>query len=779
MARVAAAQGPSYLSAPSNTRMYRSLLLLLAFVLALAGQAQRVGVVMSGGGATALSHIGVLKALEENDIPIDYIAGSSMGALVGALYASGISPAQMDSLFQSDQYQIMATGGIEPAYKYYFKQDPPDASMLTLGLNVDTTLQMSLPTNLRSPTLIDFEQMRTFAGAAAAASYNMDSLFVPFRCVASDITARKEVVFARGDLAVAVRASMSYPFYFKPIRIDGHLMMDGGMYNNFPADVMYDAFMPDFIIGSNVSYNAHPPSEDDLMSQLKAIMTQPTNYVLPCDEGVIIEPRTEVSLFDFAGAKQAIADGYAAAMAQMESIKEHVKRRRDRQELQEARGHFQAQCPPVVLGDIHFEGLTKGQAVYCERLLNKQNEPVTGEGLKPRYFRLFADYNIGGMLPRACYVPERGNFDLNIAVKRERSLEVQFGGLVSSRPINTGMLAARYNLFGRTSSRIEGRAYFGKFYTAGQLRWRTDLSSRLPIYIEPIMTLNRWDYFSGFTSFFQEVRPSYIVQKELWEGLNVGMALGNKGVARMDLKYADSKDSYYQKAEFTARDTADMTEFSHATLGFTLERNSLNRKQQPNSGELLRLSLRYVGGDEKTMPGSQWEERQTYRQRHDWLVLKAHLNKYFLPKGIFKFGLLAEGVYSTQSFFQNYTATVLQTPVFQPTPESRTYFFENYRAPQYVAGGVRSIMAVARNKFDLRLEGYIFQPYKALRRESGNITGEGSIIGDRHFISSGSLIYQSPLGPLWFNMSYMDGLRNPWVWSLNFGYVIFAQTARE
>ncbi|MBZ0207687.1 MAG: patatin-like phospholipase family protein [Flavobacteriales bacterium] len=759
--------------------MRRTATFFFALLIAIAADAQRIGVVLSGGGAVGLTHIGVLKALEDNDIPIDYITGSSMGALVGALYASGISPNEMDSLFQSDVYQQMAVGGVEPKYLYYFKQDMPDASMITLGLNVDTALQMSLPTNLRSPVLIDFEQMRSFAGASAAAGYNMDSLFVPFRCVASDITARREVVFSKGDLALAVRASMSYPFYFKPILINGHLMMDGGMYNNFPADVMYDAFMPDYIIGSNVAYNAPPPTEDDLMSQLKAIMTQPTNYLLPCDPGIIIEPKTHTTLFDFASAKQAVADGYASAMEHMPEIKAEVARRRAKAEVEQARTRFKGKAPPVVFGDIHFHGLNKNQALFCERLLNKRNEPLSAEDLKPRYFRLYADNNVGGLFPQATYSPVRGNFDLDLRVKRERRLEVQFGGLVSSRPVNTGMVSARYNIFGRTSSRVEALGYFGKFYTSGQLRWRRDLSSRTPLYVEPLVTLNRWDHFSGFTSFFQEVRPSYIVTRELWGGANIGMALGNKGLLRFDAKYAQSKDSYYQNSDFDAVDTADVTEFHYGTTGLTLERNSLNRKQQPNSGELLRVSMRYIGGNENTLPGSQWTERQSFTARHDWVVFKARLDKYFLPKGIFKFGALAEGVYSTQPFFQNYSETVIQAPVFQPTPESRTYFLENYRAPQYLAGGLRTIIAVARNKFDLRVEGYLFQPYKALQRNPDNTASEGSAVSSRYYIGSGSLIYQSPLGPIWFNTSYMDGLEKPWVWSLNFGYVIFSQSARE
>ncbi|HEY0978860.1 MAG TPA: patatin-like phospholipase family protein [Flavobacteriales bacterium] len=752
--------------------------ILLCFSL-LQASAQRVGVVLSGGGAVGLTHIGVLKALEENGIPVDYITGSSMGALIGAMYAAGITPWQMDSLFRSDLYQLMAQGSIEPDYQYFFKEDTPDATLLGVRFNPDTTLQASLPTNLRSPVLIDFEQMQAFAGASAAAGYNMDSLLVPYRCVASDITAQRPVVFAAGDLALAVRASMSYPFYFKPIRIDGHLMMDGGLYNNFPSDVMYDTFLPDFIIGSNVAFNNAPPSEDDLMSQLKAMMMAPTNYSVPCDPGIMIEPKTETTLFDFASSEQAVADGYAAAMLQMPAIKAAVMRRVPRSEMEARRKAFKQRCPPVVIGDIRFEGLTGPQSRFAEKVLNKRQKTLTAAELKPNYFRFYADQSVSGLFPRATYVEERGNFDLDVTVKREKPLEVRFGGLFSSRPVNTGMVGLRYNLFGNTSSRIEGIGYFGKFYTSGQLKWRTDLSSRIPIYIEPLFTFNRWDFFRGFSTFFDEVKPSYIVDREIWGGLNLGIAMGNKGLLRLDAKYAQIKDDYYQENDFTATDTADVTEFFHGTTGLTLERNSLNRKQHPNSGESLRLQLRYVGGEEHTMPGSRATERQVLREGREWLMAKVTLDKYFIPRGTVRFGLLAEGVYSTQPFFQNYKATVLRAPVFQPTPETRTYFLENYRAPQYLAGGARAIIAVARNKFDLRLEGYVFQPYKAIKRDGFDQATEGKPISDRYFIASGSLIYQSFIGPVWFNTSYIDGLGKPWVWSLNFGYAIFAQKAGE
>jgi predicted acylesterase/phospholipase RssA len=113
-------QAPNFAAQPHM----RTALLFLALFIGFEAGAQRIGLVLSGGGAVGLTHIGVLKALEDNGVPVDYITGSSMGALIGALYASGISPAQMDSLFQSDLYQEMAKGGVEPQYSYYFKQGP-------------------------------------------------------------------------------------------------------------------------------------------------------------------------------------------------------------------------------------------------------------------------------------------------------------------------------------------------------------------------------------------------------------------------------------------------------------------------------------------------------------------------------------------------------------------------------------------------------------------------------------------------------------------------------
>ena len=238
------------------------------------GYTQKVGLVFSGGGASGVSHIGVLKALEEYNIPIDCIAGTSMGALVGGLYAAGYSPQEIEDLFLSQQFKDWAEGKVDSKYEYYLREKRENPSMITFKVEVDTLLETTLPTNLVSPTAVDYGLMKYLAPATAVAENKFDNLFIPYRCVASDIIAKEPVVLKEGDLAKAVRASMAYPFYLSPITYDDKLLFDGGLYNNFPADVLYTEFKPQFVIGSNVSSNFEAPDEDNIVSQIKAIISQ-------------------------------------------------------------------------------------------------------------------------------------------------------------------------------------------------------------------------------------------------------------------------------------------------------------------------------------------------------------------------------------------------------------------------------------------------------------------------------------------------------------------------
>lgn len=261
-----------------------SILLCLCVFFALPLKAQKVGLVLSGGGAKGITHIGIIRALEENNIPIDYVAGTSMGAIVGALYAMGYSPDDMERLIKSDDFKRWYTGNIEEQYIYYFKKNPPTPEFVNVRVSLKNPLQkvkaQFLPSSVVDPLQMNFAFLQLFGQATASCHNDFDRLFIPFRCVASDVYNKRPIIFRKGDLGDAVRASMSFPAMFKPIEIDSVLVYDGGIYNNFPTNVMMQDFHPDIMIGSAVSSNPGKPKDDDIMGQLENMIMQ--KPIIPC-----------------------------------------------------------------------------------------------------------------------------------------------------------------------------------------------------------------------------------------------------------------------------------------------------------------------------------------------------------------------------------------------------------------------------------------------------------------------------------------------------------------
>ncbi|NCU32486.1 MAG: patatin, partial [Candidatus Moranbacteria bacterium] len=202
--------------------------------------AQSVGLVLSGGGARGITHVGVIKALEESGIPVDYVAGTSMGAIVGSMYAMGYSSDEVITILKSDEFKRWSTGETDPAYvNYYINPDHrPSFADVHLNINRTDSLDVStrfIPTNIVSPRQMNYAFLELYSQATAACDGNFDKLFVPFRSVAADVYEERPVIFRNGSLSDAVRTSMTFPFMFKPISVDGRLLFDGGIYNNFPV----------------------------------------------------------------------------------------------------------------------------------------------------------------------------------------------------------------------------------------------------------------------------------------------------------------------------------------------------------------------------------------------------------------------------------------------------------------------------------------------------------------------------------------------------------------
>lgn len=758
----------------------RNIFSLFILLSCLFSTAQKVGLVLSGGGASGLAHIGVLKSLEENKIPIDYITGTSMGALVGAMYSIGYSPAQIEKILISEEFKNLAYGTIPNKYIYYFKKKEETAAWTSFKLSLDSSLSTNLlPTNVISPIPIDFALMEMMAAPIAAANYNFDSLFIPFRCLASDIERKQSVVFRKGDLGEAIRASLSYPFYLKPVTIDGRLLYDGGIYNNFPSNVMFDDFYPDIIIGSNVTNNVPPPSEDNLISQLKTMLLTKTNFDILCENGVIIEPVVNRGTFDFDDPLPIIDSGYVAAQRKIAKIKSCLYREADQDELNKKRALFSAKQKALEFNTINIEGLNKRQSNYARKLLVPRKKTIPVEKIKPEYFRLAKDDKINQIFPKALYDKGTGYYDLNLKIKKEKDLLVQVGGNISNRPISGGFLGVQYNYMGNIGISVMGNSYFGKLYNSAQVKVRFDFPSRLKFYVEPNFTANRWDFFtSSNAAFFIDTRPSYLIQKDQYGEMNLGIPIGTKGKMVAGTALASITNNYYQADHFLEKDTADKTVFETFTSHLYYERNTLNRKQYASEGSYTAVKFRYIQGEEYTQPGSTSINKDPLRRLHEWFQIKAVYDKYYIKTRFFKTGLYFEGVYSGQTLFNNYTASILTSPAFQPIPESKTLFQEGYRAHKYIAGGLKNIISVRKN-IDLRIEAYIYQPYQQIIELPDRTAGYTSAFSQRFLIATASLVGHTPLGPISLSTNYYNREDDPFTFLFHFGYFIFNKKALD
>ena len=754
----------------------RLLISFLLLVTSLSGISQKVGLVLSGGGALGLAHIGVLKALEENNIPIDYITGTSAGAMVGSMYATGMSPRHMEALVYDDKFQLMSNGGIEPKYKYYFRKKDDNASLINIRFAKDFDISKSLPTNVTNPISLDFEYMKQYSNISAQANYNFDSLFVPFRCVASDISTKSQVIFDRGHLNQAVRASMTYPGYIRPIKVDGKLLFDGGLYNNFPSDIMYEDFMPDIIIGVNFTDTAAPPDQDDPISQLKTMILNRAETSIICENGILIEPNASIGVFDFGNAEKIVQEGYDAAMKVMPQIKEAIKQRVSDSVLLQRRIAFRKNLKPILFDEIVVEGVSENQAKYIKSALLRKKEIIDIEELQKRYFRLAEDEKVKYMYPLAKYNEVTEYYKLVIRVKPEKPFNIQFGGLFSSKPINTAYIGMEYLRLSKFGLKVSANSYFGKFY--GSVGGRTDIEAnfKLPIKLGVYGYINRWDFFKSFATFFEEVKPSYIIENEKYAGIDLQIPVSNFGKVTASYDIGIVENNYYQTEQFVAADTADATTFEAQSFSLEYKQSTLNRKMYATEGGLVHLQTSYVFGKENTIPGSTSPLVSPAENiDQSWYFFKGRLEKYFKISKKFKFGGELEGMLLiTDKFFDNYTATIIQAPAYYPTLESRTFFIPEQASHDYIAGGLKSIYSF-KPTLDFRLEGFVFQPYTQIVASEFNVPfyDVDNAWQTRYFTGSASLVYHSPIGPVAFAVNYYQARAQPWSFIFNFGYFIY------
>lgn len=758
----------------------RTLLLSILVLTTLVVKAQKVGLVLSGGGSKGVVHIGVIRALEEAEIPIDYITGTSMGAIIGGLYAAGYTPDEMEALITSAEFNYWSTGKIDPAYKYYFKLPVKNASWLDLKFNIDSLIKPSIPTNLISPMMMDFAFLELFASASAAAKYNFDSLMVPFRCLASDISKAQQVILAKGDLGSAIRASMTFPFYFKPIMIDSVLLFDGGMYNNFPSDIMLKHFNPDIIIGSQASANAETPQANNVFSQIENMLMMKTNFNVICENSVMIKPNiVDVNVVDFGHTAAFIDSGYIQARRMIPEIRQFVVEVRTRQEVDSLREAFNKTKPDLNIGTFEIKGLKRSQYQYMKQLLNRQSVTLpdgstamllTLDMVKPQYYRFIAEGRIGSIYPRMQYHPNIGKYNLALDIERQNQLVTEIGGAITSSSVNELFLQLKYFLWTSRSMQFTANSYFGRFYNSALFETRIDIPDSKPYFISAGFVFNKFNYFRTLTFFYADEDPYFLIEKEQFGYVSLGIPVKNDGKIVFDLPFGVLRDRYYQTNTYSRLDVLDRTSFSFIAPGVLFEIHSLNHKEYANSGVNFKAEINLVTGTEYFYPGTTSPEQENLKVQHFWIQGKLEYENYFAKYKQIRFGLYSQLNYSTQYHFTNYTSSILSSIVFQPIPESTIRFMPLYRSNQFVAVGSKNVYSITNN-FDFRVEGYLMVTKDALVNDQ--IAAQPSSLIQFNPLASSVLVYRTPIGPISMNLNYYSGEDKPFSFFLKLGYLIF------
>ena len=444
--------------------------ILLPFSLHSQEQRKKVGVVLSGGGAKGMAHIKALKVIEEAGIPIDYIAGTSMGAIVGGLYAIGYTTEQLDSMVRKQDWTFLLSDRIkrsamsltdrERSEKYTvsipFTKTPKDAAAggLMKGQNL---------ANLFSDLTVGYHD-----------SIDFNKLPIPFACVAANVVNGEQIVFHDGILSTAMRASMAIPGVFTPVRQDSMVLVDGGIVNNYPADVV-KAMGADIIIGVDVQ-NALKKADKlnsvpDILGQIVDITCQ-SNHEKNVDLTdtyirVNVEGYSSAS-FTPAAIDTLMRRGEEAAKEQWNSLlalKKKIGIAEDYTPKQHGPYSSLSNARTVYVTDISFSGVEVDDKKWLMKKCNlKENSDITTQQIEQALYQLRGSQSYSSASYTLKETPK--GYHLNFLLQEKYERRINLGIRFDSEEIASLLVNATADLKTHIPSRLALTGRLGKRYAA-------------------------------------------------------------------------------------------------------------------------------------------------------------------------------------------------------------------------------------------------------------------------------------------------------------------------
>lgn len=751
---------------------------------------QSVGLVLSGGGAKGIAHIGVIQALEDNNIPIDYITGTSMGAIVGGLYAMGYTTDEMMSLILSKEFSYWSTGKIDPSSVYYFSKSEPTPTMFTLPIvSKKDKATDSVPASLISPLPMNFGFMDIFSAYTAQCEGDFNKLFVPFRCVASDVAAGHKVVHASGSLGDAIRSSMSFPIVFQPIRINGALLYDGGIYDNFPVDVMTHDFSPEIMIGVDVSTPATGP-QTSLMDQVDNLVMQQQTYALDPRLGIKIKlDLHQFSLLDFEAARRIYQIGYDKTMSMMDSIKSRVHSRVPAIARETARGAFKSRTPYLRFDSINVSGASPKQNRYIKYLFTPSHQADTFGITHARqsYYRAISPGRLRDLFPQAIYNDSSGLFTLDLKATVKNKLNIGVGGYLTSSTNSYLYASAGYKTLSFSSISAHLGLWLGQSYLGARLTGDINLRTSIPSSVGLEAVVSRERFYESEHMFYETNAPAFIIDHEYYGRASFNMAAGSLGRLSLGIGYGHLYDSFYPNTSDIAYRTG--RDHSYYNLGQVLIRytgNTLDNDQLPTKGSAYNLCAMGLLGTYHYDPAISTPVLP--QERHDtrWLQLELNSRNYFDFNKYFSLGIESDILVSTRSLASTYNASIVNAPAYYPSIASHNIFNPALRANSFIGIGLIPVYKYS-SALTARLMLNCFLPFRrieATEQQSGTGSGissyttqgvdNGRWFSNPEFYSELNVSYSFPFATLSGYVNYVSSGARNWNVGLTFGIYLTA-----
>jgi NTE family protein len=740
--------------------------------------AQKVGLVLSGGGAKGVAHIGVIQAFEDNGIPIDYITGTSIGAVIGGLYAMGYSPAEILTLIKSEEFNNWKNGTVENQYVNFFRKPDLTPDFLTTSISLKDSIinpRKMLPNSLMNPIQMNFAFLQLCAQSTGQCSGNFNQLFVPYRSVASDVYKREPYIFRSGDLGDAIRASMTFPFVFKAIRVDGTLLYDGGIYNNYPVDVMINDFQPDIIFGSIVDNLNRHPADYDIVGQLQNMIIHPGNDSIPQGKGIQLKFNLgNTSLLAFNQADSLYKIGYDGAMAQMDSIKRLVSRRTDPFTVNLKRYLYRSKTPSLRFREIEIHGVSDIQREYMMKVLKQDGKHYfTLEDFKVGYFKLLTDGKIKEIIPHAIYQADDQSFKLVLDVDLENSIKLSLGANLSSATSNQLYLGVGYQVLNEYSQVYKADVYVGRILNAIGLSSRFNFTGKTPQFLSIDFSAANYNYFQGEKLFYQDSRTAFIKQHESYLKLRYGVPFLKNGKVEFGLAGAYLMDSYMQTVKETyTSESFDRSVYGLVSFSARFEQNNLNSKQYATAGFRRYLLGQYLSGEESYRYPDTVDNVSKKKKALNYMQLSGGFECYERMSKKFILGAKGEFVFNNKRALDNYTASIIQAPAFTPTLHSMTSFNKAYRSNQYLGLGILPIWNIRSSLF-LRSECYGFFPWSSLYRGANQEALTERSWSHVEYLAEMALVYSLPISNISLYLNNYSYPKGNWNIGVNIGLLLF------